>query len=69
MSSSVGKLLLRRLSRAIPQAQQSRRDFNDFDISLRQEIPQHVVKMENSLAAWNKDKSLPDPYRVPKLSE
>ena len=67
--SSVGNLLLKRLIGAIPQARQSRGDFNNFDMSLRQEIPQQHLKMENDLAAWNKDKSSPDPYRVPKSSE
>lgn len=65
----VGDLFLKRLLCAIPQAQQSRGDFNNFDISLRQEIPQYVLKTENNLAAWTKDKSCPDPYRVPKSSE
>lgn len=66
---ALGKLLLKRLLLAIPEAQQSMGNFNDFDTSLRQEIPQQLLEMKDNLAAWNKDKSRPDPYLVPKSSE
>lgn len=69
LNSDVGNLLLKRLSLAIAQAAQSRGDFNDFDACLRQEIPKEVIKMEIKLAAWNEDRSSPDPYRTPKSSE
>jgi hypothetical protein len=61
---------------AIPKAQQSRRDFIDFDESLRADIPDEVEEMEQDLAAWelnrdrrDSDKTLRDPYQIPKSSE
>jgi hypothetical protein len=61
---------------AIPKAQESRRDFTSFDESLRAEIPDEVKEMEEDLAAWelsrsggDLDKTLRDPYRIPKSSE
>jgi hypothetical protein len=61
---------------AIPKAQQSRRDFIDFDESLRADIPDEVEEMERDLAAWelnrdrrDSDKTLRDPYQIPKSSE
>jgi hypothetical protein len=61
---------------AIPQAEQTRRDFVMFDASLRVDIPDEVQDMERELAAWEAnrdrhilDKSHQDPYRIPKSSE
>jgi hypothetical protein len=54
---------------AITQANQSRDDFTQFDASLREENLEEVIEMEHDLAAWVKDKSCPDPYRLPKSSE
>lgn len=61
-----GKLLLKRLLQAIPKADEARRDFTLFDSSLRVDIPEEVASMEADIKAWELDKSLPDPYRVPK---
>jgi hypothetical protein len=66
---NVGKLLLKRLLIAIPQAIHTRSDFKSFDESLRREMPAEVIKAEKDLAAWHDDKSCPDPYRIPKSSE
>lgn len=73
---SLGNLLLKRLLLAIPQAEQTRRDFVMFDASLRVDIPAEVAEMERELAAWEanrdrqiSDKSQQDPYRIPKSSE
>ena len=75
-SFCLGNLLLKRLLLAIPKAQQSRRDFIDFDESLRADIPDEVEEMERDLAAWelnrdrrDSDKTLRDPYQIPKSSE
>jgi len=75
-SFRIGNLLLKRLLLAIPKAQQSRRDFVNFDESLRAEIPDEVAEMERNLAAWelNRDhcdseKTLHDPYQIIKSSE
>jgi hypothetical protein len=72
----IGNLLLKRLLLAIPKAQQSRRDFVNFDESLRAEIPDEVAEMEQNLAAWelnrdrcDPDKTFHDPYQIPKSSE
>jgi hypothetical protein len=61
---------------AIPKAQQSRRDFVNFDKSLWAEIPDEVAEMEQNLAAWelnrdrrDSDNTLYDPYQIPKSSE
>jgi hypothetical protein len=40
-----------------------------FDTSLHQENLAEVLKMEKAIALWQKDKSCPDPYRLPKSSE
>jgi hypothetical protein len=75
-SFCLGNLLLKRLLLAIPKAQQSRCDFIDFDESLRADIPDEVEEMERDLAAWelnrdrrDSDKTLRDPYQIPKSSE
>jgi hypothetical protein len=67
--SSLGNLLLKRLLLAIPQANQTRKDFVDFDASLREENPEEVATVEQELEAWVVDKTKPDPYRLPKSSE
>lgn len=67
---SVGNLLLKCLLLAISQANQSRKDFTAFDESLRTEVPDKVKEAERAMiAAWEKDKAQPDPYRVLKSSE
>jgi hypothetical protein len=64
-----GNLLLKRLLVAVPQAKQSKKDFIKFDQCLREENLEEVLQMERDVAAWAKDKSRPDPYRLPKSSE
>ena len=65
-----------RLLLAIPKAQESHRDFTSFDESLCAEIPDEVKEMEEDLAAWelsrssgDLDKTLHNPYHIPKSSE
>lgn len=65
----LGNLLLKRMLIAISAARQARQDFVEFDKSLRAEIPDEVKEIEKSIAAWEKDKTQLDPYRVPKSSE
>lgn len=69
IDSSVGNLLLKRLLLAISRANQSRKDFTAFNESLQAEVPDEVKEAERAIAAWEKDKTQPDPYRVPKSSE
>lgn len=69
LTLNAGNLLLKRLLLAIPQANQSKADFIVFDQSLREENLEEVLQMERDLAAWVKDKTRPDPYRLPKSSE
>lgn len=70
MSPSLqGHLLLRNLLKAIPQARQARIDFKAFDESLRRDIPEEAMDMEAALDAWEKDKSQPDPYKLPRASK
>jgi len=54
--TSIGELLLKRLLVAIAEALKARRDFVEFDKSLRAEIPDEVAEAEKSIAAWEKDK-------------
>jgi len=54
---------------AVTQAKVMRADFNSFDTSLRQENLAEVIEMEKGVAAWEKDQSCPDPYRIPKSSK
>jgi hypothetical protein len=65
----IGNLLLKRLLLAVTQAKVMRADFNSFDTSLRQENLAEVIEMEKGVAAWEKDQSCPDPYRIPKSSK
>ena len=65
----VGKLLLKWLLIAIPQALHTRSDFKSFNESLHREMPAEVIKAEKDLVAWNDNKLCPDPYCIPKLSE
>lgn len=69
LTSWVGNLLLKRLLLAITQANASKFDFVRFDQSLREENEEEIMKWETDLAAWAENKSLPDPYCLPKSSE
>lgn len=64
-----GNLLLRRLLVAIPEAQQTRRDFLKFTETLEAEDSDELVLMREELAAWTANKTQPDPYRLPKSSK
>lgn len=64
-----GDLLLKRLLLAIPKAQSARCDFVELDTCLRLDRPTEIQATEEALAAWEKDQSSPDPYRLPKSSE
>lgn len=60
---------MRRLVLAIPRAQNTRDDFENFDKSLREDIPEEVEQMAITLKLWEEDKAHPDPYLLPKSSE
>jgi hypothetical protein len=53
---------------AIKNALQSSANFENFDKSLRSEIPDEVAEMERRIIAWENDKGKPDPYQVPRSS-
>ena len=57
---------MRNLCKAIKQAHQAHIDFDAFDTSLHQEIPEEVAEMELTLDAWEKDKLRLDPFKLPK---
>ena len=57
------------LCKAIKQAQQACIDFNAFDDSLCQEIPEEVQEMGSALDTWEMDKSQPDPFKLLKASK
>ena len=62
-------IFLSRLATYHTQAAETRCDFDKFDESLRQENKVEVIQWEKELTAWAVDKSLPDPYRMPKSSK
>jgi len=64
-----GYLLLKRLIVAIPQAIQTHNDFHALNVSLKADNPEELIAMERALAAWESDKTQPDPYHLPKSSE
>ena len=72
----LGNLLLKQLPLAILKAQQSRHDFVNFDKSLCAEFLDEVAEMEQNLAAWelnsnccDPNKTVHNPYQIPKSSE
>lgn len=64
-----GDLFLVRMLKSIKVAWRSRRDFLHFDKCLRQEHEPQVLEWEHNLIAWQSDRSLPDPYRIPASSK
>ncbi|KAF7965306.1 hypothetical protein HWV62_44514 [Athelia sp. TMB] len=65
-SMGLGKLLLKHLLLAIPEAIRTANDFNRFDSRLREQNPGEVAIMERELVEWEVDHSKPDPYQVPR---
>lgn len=65
----VGDLLLKRLLIATPKARRARRDFVEYDSYMRIDRPAEVQAIEEVLAAWQNDRSCPDPYLLPKCSK
>lgn len=65
LSLVLGNLFLKRMLQAIPPSIKSRRDFDAFDVYLRQEHSSQVDDWLQELTAWMTDKSLPDPFRLP----
>lgn len=52
------------LCKAIKQAQQAHINFNAFNNSLCQEIPEEVMEMELILDVWEKYKLQPDLFKL-----
>lgn len=44
-------------------------DFERFTTRLREEDPEELEAMSDELAEWEKDRTKPDPYRLPKFSK